>query len=141
VNQYLDHAFKTHTVQKEYIAVVQAPNRLAEAGVIDVRLAVHPKRRDRMVVVERGGQRAVTRYVVEKTAQDRQWVRLWPETGRTHQLRVHLAHLAAPILGDILYGDQQVASDRLMLHAHQIILPACNDFPSRVFVAPAPAGF
>jgi 23S rRNA pseudouridine1911/1915/1917 synthase len=141
VNQYLDHAFKAHTIQKEYLAVVHAPNQLAEAGVLDARLASHPSRRDKMTVVERGGQRAVTRYAVEKTARDRQWVRLWPETGRTHQLRVHLAHLGAPILGDRLYGPQPVAGDRLMLHAHQIVLPAWNGFSRRVFVAAAPSGF
>jgi 23S rRNA pseudouridine1911/1915/1917 synthase len=141
VNQYLNYAFKTHTVQKEYLAVVQAPNRLAAAGMIDTRLAAHPRHRDRMAVVKRGGKRAVTHYVVEDTAHDRQLVRLWPETGRTHQLRVQLAHLGAPILGDRLYGPPQLAGERLMLHAHRIILPAWQDFPERLFVAPAPSGF
>ena len=78
INQYLDHAFKQHAVRKEYVAVVRAPNRLVTTGVIDARLAPDPQRRDKMRVVTRGGQRAVTRYAVERTNGDHQLVRLWP---------------------------------------------------------------
>ena len=117
MNRLLDAAFKAGTVVKEYLAVVALPNRLAEQGVIAVPLGPHPKRHDMMTVVERGGQRAVTRYEVIAEAGGRQWVRLWPETGRTHQLRVHLAHLGAPILGDRLYNPHFQATQRLMLHA------------------------
>jgi 23S rRNA pseudouridine1911/1915/1917 synthase len=141
INQYLDQAFKQHAVRKEYVAVVRAPNRLAATGVIDARLAPDPQRRDKMVVVARGGQRAVTRYAVECSVGDKQFVRLWPETGRTHQLRVHLAHLGAPIVGDRLYGSPPAADQRLMLHAYQISLPAADDQIARVYVAPLPDEF
>ena len=114
--------------------MVRAPNRLAAAGVIDSRLAPHPRRRDQMAVVTKGGQRAVTRYEVIATQGDRAWVRLWPETGRTHQLRVQLAALGAPILGDRLYGDK-AAADRLMLHACFLSLPPHPPHPARQFVA------
>jgi 23S rRNA pseudouridine1911/1915/1917 synthase len=141
INQQLDGAFKGRTVEKEYLAVVQTPNRLAAAGVIDTRLAPDAKRRDKMRIAERGGQRAVTRYAIETEQEGRQLVRLWPQTGRTHQLRIHLAHLGAPILGDRLYGPQPPVGERLLLHAHRLSLPATVELPAHVFVAPLPAHF
>jgi len=141
INKDLDRAFKTRTIAKEYLAVVATPNRLASSGVIDVRLGSDPQRRDRMVVVARGGQHALTRYAVEEERAGKQLVRLWPETGRTHQLRVHLAHLGAPILGDRLYGLPARADERLLLHAHRIDLPATAEFPARSFTAPLPEKF
>ena len=141
MNRLLDAAFKAGTVVKEYLAVVALPNHLAEQGVIAVPLGPHPKRHDMMTVVERGGQRAVTRYEVIAEAGGRQWVRLWPETGRTHQLRVHLAHLGAPILGDRLYNPHFQATKRLMLHACCITLPGSGAVPEQTFTAPVPAGF
>ncbi len=141
VNRYLDGAFKAGAVQKEYLAVVATPNRLAGQGVIDARLGPHASRRDTMAVVQRGGQRAVTRYEIITEAQGLQWVRLWPETGRTHQLRVHLASLGAPIVGDRLYNPSWQQANRLMLHAWRITLPAVDGWPERVFSAPLPADF
>jgi len=121
--------------------VVAASKRLAGQGVIDARLGRHPSRRDMMAVAERGGQRAVTRYEVVAEAKDHQWVRLWPETGRMHQLRVHLASLGAPIAGDRLYNPAWQQAARLMLHAWRITLPAVDGWPERVFTAPLPADF
>jgi 23S rRNA pseudouridine1911/1915/1917 synthase len=141
INKYLDAAFKSHTIVKEYVAVVATPHRLEPSGVIDVRLGPDPERRDRMTVVERGGQRAVTRYSLETEAHGRQRVRLWPQTGRTHQLRLHLAHLGAPILGDRLYGPRPDENQRLMLHADRLELPATEENPARSFAAPLPEGF
>ncbi len=140
INKILDEAFKSHTVQKEYVAIVRKPNRLAESGTIDARLDTHPQRRDQVVVVERGGQRAVTRYMVEASAKGMQRVRLFPQTGRTHQLRVHLAHLGAPILGDRLYGDA-TSAPRLMLHAQEISVPVDRAGTQKTFVAPLPKEF
>lgn len=139
INRYLDAAFKAGSVTKEYLAVVASPNRLAAAGVIDARLGPHPDRRDRMAVVLRGGQRALTRYEVIAEHNGLQWVRLWPETGRMHQLRVHLASLDAPILGDRLYNPAWQQHARLMLHALRITLPAADGWPERSFTAPLPA--
>ncbi len=140
INQYLDRAFKEGLVQKEYLAVVAKPNQLAQSGIIDARLDSHSQRRDMMTVVARGGQAAVTRYAIVEERQNHQLVRLWPQTGRTHQLRVHLAHLGAPILGDRLYG-QADSAKRLMLHAQHITLPAHKEFPVRMYEAPLPPEF
>lgn len=141
VNQYLDAAFKNHTILKEYVAVVHKSNSLTEEGIIDARLGPSTKRRDQMMVVPRGGQRAVTRYSIADEAAGKQLVRLTPETGRTHQLRVHMAHLGAPIMGDRLYGPQPPHGPRLLLHAHRLELPAADNFPARQFVAEIPSGF
>lgn len=140
INQYLDRAFKEGLVQKEYLAVVAKPNGLASSGIINARLDSHPQRRDMMTVVTRGGQAAVTRYAIVEESQNRQLVRLWPQTGRTHQLRVHLAHLGAPILGDRLYGQAESAK-RLMLHAQRITLPVFAGFPERTYEATVPPEF
>jgi 23S rRNA pseudouridine1911/1915/1917 synthase len=141
INKYLDTAFKSHAILKEYLAVVASPNRLEPEGIIDVRLGPDPTRRDRMTVVDRGGQRAITRYSIESEANGRQRVRLWPQTGRTHQLRLHLAHLGSPILGDRLYGPRPNENQRLLLHAVRLELPATEKFPARSFTAPLPIGF
>ncbi len=141
VNRYLDAAFKAGSVTKEYLAVVANPNRLAATGVINARLAAHPNRRDMIAVTQRGGQRAVTRYAVIAEENGNQWVQLWPETGRMHQLRVHLAHMGAPIVGDRLYNPAWQQAARLMLHALRITLPAVDGWPKRAFTAPLPADF
>lgn len=82
----------------------------------------------------------MTRYMVTASQPDRQWVRLWPQTGRTHQLRVHLASMQAPILGDRLYGEEQAAT-RLLLHARRLVLPPLDWGGERVLVAPLPLEF
>lgn len=137
INALLAQAFQASLVVKEYVAVVAAPNRLGASGVIEARLRPSPQRRDCIEVTAKGGQHAVTRYTVLATTDDRAWVQLFPETGRQHQLRVHLAYLDAPILGDRLYGDVTSAA-RLMLHAHAISLPAALFGTPRQFTAPLP---
>ena len=139
INQQLTLAFRASLVEKEYLAVVATPNRLGASGAITARLAPHPQRRDMMHVVERGGQSAVTRYEIIETRGNRQLVRLHPQTGRTHQLRVHLASLGAPILGDRLYGSADSAP-RLMLHAVRITV-ALAENEVRSYTAAPPAAF
>lgn len=141
INRYLDTAFKTSQVIKEYLALVAFSTALSSEGVIDQRIGAHPRRRDMMSVVDRGGRRAVTRYQVLGEASGLRLVRLWPETGRMHQLRVHLSHGGAPILGDRLYGPGPGRYERLMLHARKISLPDLDKFPARRFEAPLPEDF
>jgi 23S rRNA-/tRNA-specific pseudouridylate synthase len=130
----LDRAFKAHAVRKEYLARVDSLGTLAvgEIGIIDSRIGPDPSHRARMAVVERGGDRARTRYQVIGDL----FVRLWPETGRTHQLRVQLASLGAPIAGDRLYGPDSPSASRLMLHACRVTLP-----DGRSYSAPLPPDF
>lgn len=136
----LDAAFKEHAMAKHYVAVVGAHTELADEGTIDERLAPDPRRRDAMVVVERGGDSARTRYRVRVRDGRRVLLDLWPETGRTHQLRLHCVAIGAPILGDRLYGDA-TSAPRLMLHAYELLVPAIVDGRPRTLTAPLPDGF
>lgn len=132
VNAYLDRAFQNRTVKKEYVALVSARGELEDAGLMRDYLDRDPKRRDKMVVVPRGGKVAFTDYEIvgEEAAGIR--IRLYPQTGRTHQLRVQLASRSAPVIGDRLYGGIQ--AERLMLHAQRIVLPEDGEFPQREWV-------
>ena len=136
VNAYLDNAFQQRLVEKEYLAVVADLGKLKDEGVITAGMLPDPKRRDKMRAAPlgedlRGVKSAETRYRVEGEAAAGRLVRLWAITGRTHQLRVHLAYLGAPIVGDRLYGGQ--TNERLMLHAARLALPQAGDFPEREY--------
>lgn len=137
VNFYLDRAFKDRLVEKEYLAIVKGRGELEAKGRIEARLAQHPKRADMMAAVGKGGQTAETQYEVLSEAGGLALVKLRPVTGRTHQLRVHLAHMGAPILGDRLYGGGTEEAPRLALHARRIRLPEGEGFAGRDFkIAP-----
>jgi 23S rRNA-/tRNA-specific pseudouridylate synthase len=129
VNAYLDQVFKSQQAEKEYLAVVGQRGQLQEKGVIRLYLDRHEHRVDMMQVVEKGGQYSQTAYRLGGQSGQGWQVRLWPKTGRTHQLRVHMAYLQAPILGDRLYGGAD--APRLMLHARRLALPEIEGFPSR----------
>ena len=110
----LQQQFIHHEVKKKYLALLEQPGQ--GTGVISLPLRPDPMNRPRQVVDMAHGKRAVTRY---EYISDR-LVALWPETGRTHQLRIHCAHpdgLANPIVGDELYGTRD---KRLCLHAAEI---------------------
>lgn len=113
----LSRQFREREVKKEYIAEVFG--RVDEGGVIDVPLAPDPDNRPRHRVDAANGKEAITRYEVIRSGDTSSRLRLFPETGRSHQLRVHLAHLGHPILGCDLYAHKEAFSSasRLMLHA------------------------
>jgi 23S rRNA pseudouridine1911/1915/1917 synthase len=133
-----------HTARRRYLAVVHG--RLAKAeGVIDAPIGRDPRSRVRMAVLGPGrGRRAVTRWRVLERFADFTYLELALETGRTHQIRVHLASLGHPVAGDIVYGGRgprpvPVPLDGLALHATALAFehPATG---ARVeFTSPAPA--
>ncbi len=105
---------------REYLAVTEGVPAQAE-GVIDAPIARLGAGAQR--AVREGGQRAVTHYRVERACGGRALIRLRLETGRTHQIRVHLAHIGCPIAGDYLYGAALPALDgRFALHSASIHL-------------------
>ncbi len=121
----LASAFRDGTAQKEYLAIVAGD--LQGAGRIDAPLAPLPGRRGSFAVIE-GGLPASTRYeAIAHLDTSATAVRLFPETGRTHQLRVHLAHLGHPIVGDTRYGGPgrigPIEAPRMLLHARALALP------------------
>jgi 23S rRNA pseudouridine1911/1915/1917 synthase len=112
---YVQRQFSQRTVKKTYIAVtVGIPKE--PSAVIDAPIARNPKAPSTFRVDPKG-KSAMTRYEVLATDKAHALVRLNPKTGRTHQLRVHLAYINAPILGDRVYGK---AADRLYLHAQSL---------------------
>ena len=122
VYRSLQEQFVKHQVKKRYIAVLEnleildRLDVLEKKGTISLPLRPDPMNRPRQIVDHEHGKRAVTDYEF----QNENIVALYPQTGRTHQLRIHCAHpegLGRPIKGDELYGTK---ADRLYLHAEQI---------------------
>lgn len=120
----LSRAFEERRVHKRYMAVVDGEMGIP-TGEIDLPIGAHWPDRPRRQVDLQGGQAALTRYRVLSVESGRSRVELEPVTGRTHQLRVHLAAIGHPILGDALYAPLavQAAAPRLMLHARMLAFP------------------
>lgn len=107
-------------VQKEYWALVKGiPSPLQ--GCINEPLKPVQEELNRMVVSEKG-KPAITHYQVIKEYQEYSLVKLWLETGRTHQIRVHMASVGHPLLGDGIYGERESRIVRAALHCRKISL-------------------
>jgi 23S rRNA pseudouridine1911/1915/1917 synthase len=122
----LVEALKRHEIKRNYLALVRG--RMPSAtGTIDAPIDRHPTRRRQMAVVQ-GGRPAVTHYEVLDASDELSLVDAGLETGRTHQIRVHLAHLGHPVLGDRVYGGATELASRLglarpFLHAYRLAFP------------------
>jgi 23S rRNA pseudouridine1911/1915/1917 synthase len=111
--------FKAHTAQRTYLAIVRGRVR-RDAGTITAPLGRHPVQRTKIAVVPRGRE-AVTHYTVLERFRDATLLACRLETGRTHQIRVHLAHAGHPVLGDPVYGRARVPEmARQALHAARL---------------------
>jgi tRNA pseudouridine32 synthase/23S rRNA pseudouridine746 synthase len=131
-------AFEERTVTKSYLAIVDG--EVAPEGEIDLPLAkTSSAEQGWRIVPARNGKPARTRWRLLATAGSRRLLLLTPETGRTHQLRVHLASgLDRPILGDSVYG--RPTAEGMMLHAWRLVVPRSAKPPIRA-EAPIPARF
>ncbi len=132
--------FETHTIEKKYVALVDGVVQFDE-GVIEAPIGDHPRYHDlRAIVAEGAGKAAVTYYKVIKRHKSCTAVALFPTTGRTHQLRLHLRHLRHAILGDEKYGHKESFS-RLALHAQSIFFKHPRTKASMEISVPLPAEF
>jgi len=126
--QSLSQQIAQRAITKGYLALVVG--RLSpERGTVDAPIGRHPVDRKRMAVVP-NGREAVTRYEVLRYYRDCTLVDVRPVTGRTHQIRVHMAHLGHPIAGDPIYGRgvaRRVEVPRLFLHAYLLGLRLPSD--------------
>jgi len=114
----LSKQFAGRSVLRVYQAVVRGQVQRAE-GTIDAPIGRHPVQRKKMAVRHDSERDAITKYKVLKRFHDATLIELYPQTGRTHQLRVHLASIGHPILGDTEYGVGGGFS-RQALHAHRL---------------------
>jgi len=116
--------FKNRKVQKSYIALVHGIMK-KKSGRLVAPIGRHPVNRQKMAVLPEKGRHAVTGWEVLAELRGKySLVKLGIETGRTHQIRVHMAHLGHPVAGDQVYGGHRDNRDfsRQLLHAHRLVL-------------------
>lgn len=102
-HRFLSEKFAKHDIDREYIAAVRGI--VSESGArIEAPIGRHPVERKKMAVNTRNGKYAVTHFVVEKRYRKATLIKATLETGRTHQIRVHMSYIGHPIIGDELYG-------------------------------------
>lgn len=117
----LSRQFEARETGKQYIALITG-SLPGQAGVVDAPMRKDMEQRlpPRHIIDWEQGKSACTRWEVLETGGEWSRVRLFPETGRSHQLRVHMNYLGCPIVGDPIYGRGKEQAPRLMLHAEQL---------------------
>jgi len=135
----LARQFKKREIRKEYLAIVKG-NVKKDKGSIHASIGRHKVHRKKMDTRALNGREAQTEYEVVHRSEGWSFLRLWPKTGRTHQIRVHLASIHHPIIGDKLYGGKSThhKMDRQALHAHRLELKHPITGSNLSFCAPLP---
>ncbi|MCX7746815.1 MAG: RluA family pseudouridine synthase [Clostridia bacterium] len=102
-HEILSDKLKVHDIKRVYVAIVEGIIR-EESGRVEAPIGRHPVDRKKMAVNIKNGRRAVTHFKVLERFKDKTLVELKLETGRTHQIRVHMSYIGYPVLGDEVYG-------------------------------------
>ena len=129
-HEYLTAQFKKREVSKVYLALVKG-RVTPEQGAIEAPIGRDRSHRERMTVTDaEHGRQARTNYRVINRIKGYTLLEAKPETGRTHQIRVHLAAIGYPVVGDKVYGIRSPYIDRQFLHAHRLSfkLPSTGQF-------------
>jgi len=137
----LQQQFKDRSVEKVYLALVdgQPPT---PSGRIEAHIGRDPRHRKRMAVVHSGrGREAITIYHTIESFSEHSLLEVHPKTGRTHQIRVHLAYIKCPVVGDREYGRKRptLPIKRQFLHAASLTVRLPGEATSRRFEAPLPS--
>ena len=133
---------KDHSMARTYEAVVCGSFR-EDSGMVDAPIGRHPSDRKKMCVTQRNSKEAVTHWEVVTRYRGYTHVRCRLETGRTHQIRVHMAHIGHPILGDTVYGHKkpELGQDSQCLHAGALCFQHPRDGRPVMVLAPLPEYF
>ena len=133
---------KDHTMARTYECIVCGSFR-EDSGTVDAPIGRHPSDRKKMTVTPRNSKNAVTHWEVIKRYRGYTHVRCRLETGRTHQIRVHMAHIGHPILGDTVYGHnkKELGQDTQCLHAGALSFRHPRDGRPVMVFAPLPEYF
>ena len=133
---------KDHTMARTYEAIVCGGFR-EDSGTVDAPIGRHPTDRKKMCVTARNSKEAVTHWEVVRRYRGYTHIRCRLETGRTHQIRVHMAHIGHPILGDMVYGHKkpELGQDSQCLHAGALCFRHPRDGRPVMVFAPMPEYF
>jgi len=130
-HRFLSEELKQRRMKRNYIALVHGVLKKDE-GTIDAPIGRHPKDRKKMAVTSKNSKEAITHYKVLDRYDNYSLLELSLETGRTHQIRVHMAYINCPILGDPVYsrGKNEFGLDKQMLHAYRLgfIHPSTKEY-------------
>lgn len=130
-HNHLAQQIKDHSFTREYVTIVYG-NIKDDNGTVDAPIGRHPIERKRMCVTDKNSKNAVTHYEVLERFGDFTMLRCKLETGRTHQIRVHMAYISHPVAGDEVYGPKKVIKslNGQCLHAQKIgfIHPITNEY-------------
>ena len=141
-HRILASQLKDHTMARTYEAIVCGSFR-EDSGTVNAPIGRHPSDRKKMCVTERNSKEAVTHWEVVARYRGYTHIRCRLETGRTHQIRVHMAHIGHPILGDTVYGRKkpELGQDSQCLHAGQLCFRHPRDQRPVLVFAPLPEYF
>jgi len=133
---------KDHSMARTYEAIVCGSFR-EDSGTVDAPIGRHPSDRKKMTVTQRNSRHAVTHWEVVRRYRGYTHIRCRLETGRTHQIRVHMAHIGHPILGDTVYGHKkpELGQDSQVLHAGSLCFSHPRDGRPVMVFAPLPDYF
>lgn len=133
---------KDHSMHRVYDAIVCGSFR-EDSGTVDAPIGRHPSDRKKMCVTARNSKEAVTHWQVVRRYRGYTHIQCRLETGRTHQIRVHMAHIGHPILGDTVYGHKkpELGLDSQCLHAGQLCFAHPRDGRPVMVFAPLPEYF
>lgn len=142
-HQWLQHQFQVRHVKKTYFVLTDSKPP-TPSGKIDAPIGRDAKHRQKMAVVSKSrGREAVTTYYTHEQFPEHSFLEVRPETGRTHQIRVHMSFINCPIVGDRVYGRSKptLPAERQLLHAGQLAIRLLGNEQLTTFKSPLPDDF